>query len=435
MKMSLKISLVISVLSVKVFAQTVNVEDFASPAFPGFNIINVEPKTILRPTTPAKFATTVLSGMDGKGGLVPDVAIEVSPIMLSPKNTISFYDYISDHDSCRNLRTWNSLAFSVATSKDQDTNNLLGTKLGLGFRIQPLQGKFDSDKRKSVKETSLELQLINIINIRLKKFFDDSRTWVDDSAGYEMIREMCLKGLSGTMNYNNELYDSTEAITYFKGAINGKLDKLFASCPHKEGESFSDYAKRLIKKNSADELTAKLKESTYARYGHFLEFAGATAVRFPTNSFEYSKVNRIGFWVTHSYRSKNRKLELSSTLRYFVGLKNDSVTTNFDFGTSLFRLFDEDKFVLSFEVIGRSYSAEFQDVNASGQPITRIERDFTYRCAFNAEYKLSDQVSLTATFGKDFDSPFYSGGNLLSILGLNWALPHTGELKVEQAKN
>lgn len=60
-------------------------------------------------------------------------------------------------------------------------------------------------------------------------------------------------------------------------------------------------------------------------------------------------------------------------------------------------------------------------LNANNQPITRLEKNFTYRLAVQGSYIISRDISVNLSIGKDFDAPFISGKGVFSILGINYS--------------
>ena len=93
---------------------------------------------------------------------------------------------------------------------------------------------------------------------------------------------------------------------------------------------------------------------------------------------------------------------------------------NFDAGISFLK--KADKFNVSFEGMMRWYRADIPDVNASNQPIIRVEKKFTYRLAAQGSYMIAKDISINLSIGKDFDSPFISRSGFFSILGLNYSI-------------
>jgi hypothetical protein len=70
----------------------------------------------------------------------------------------------------------------------------------------------------------------------------------------------------------------------------------------------------------------------------------------------------------------------------------------------------------------RWYRAEIPDFNMMNQPITRLEKDFTYRVAAQLSYSIFEDVSVNLSIGKDFDSPVFKGTSIFSIFGVNYTI-------------
>ena len=77
---------------------------------------------------------------------------------------------------------------------------------------------------------------------------------------------------------------------------------------------------------------------------------------------------------------------------------------------------------VSIEGMFRWYRAEIPDFNVGGQPINRLDKDFTYRLAMQGTYAISKDISINVSIGKDFDSPFISRSGVFSIFGISYNL-------------
>ncbi len=144
-----------------------------------------------------------------------------------------------------------------------------------------------------------------------------------------------------------------------------------------------------------------------------VEMAAATTERFPGNDTSHSEVEKTAAWITPSYRflrstfdPKTGKLTQVPTVDFIaVGRYiHDRTATDdrdgIDVGGRL--LWESTFFSLSAEYVQRFNIAE---------P--------THRLTGMVEYKISDNLYLSGTFGKDFDDPTTEQGNLQALLGLN----------------
>jgi len=107
--------------------------NFAVPDAPAFQLLEVDPTTILRPTTVKELAAAV-SGFAGSGSslAIPRAfAIEVAPALLIGGKSLSLKKY-NDNPALYRLRV------SAATSRPEDSSS--PTQIALGLRVDLIDG-------------------------------------------------------------------------------------------------------------------------------------------------------------------------------------------------------------------------------------------------------------------------------------------------------
>jgi len=161
-------------------------------------------------------------------------------------------------------------------------------------------------------------------------------------------------------------------------------------------------------------LQEKISKLLYQRKGFIVELAAATGY----NAYGKSSLDKTGLWANISYAvSADDYFTLTS--RYMF--KNtDTTFNNIDVGLGYMKKTED--FNISMEAMMRHQSAEIPDFNMNNQPITRIEKNFTWRLAAQGSFKLSEKINLNLSLGKDFDSPVISKSGFFSILGLNYSI-------------
>jgi hypothetical protein len=65
---------------------------------------------------------------------------------------------------------------------------------------------------------------------------------------------------------------------------------------------------------------------------------------------------------------------------------------------------------------------ELPTFDINNNPITAVERDFTYRLASQISYKVTKDISVNFNLGKDFNSPKLTGSTFFSMFGINYSL-------------
>lgn len=134
-----------------------------------------------------------------------------------------------------------------------------------------------------------------------------------------------------------------------------------------------------------------------------IDFAGALGASSTNNSYNELEISRWAAWLTFNFRPKGDDFYLTLLTRYINTEKYDGIAIRadlVDLGTRL--NYDISRFTVSLEYIHR--------MNITSE----IFND--YRLAFIGSYKLSDNVFVTSTFGKNFSDV----NNIIAIAGLNF---------------
>lgn len=369
-----------------------NISKLTVPNSPAFSILNFEPSAIMRPTNARGIATDILNSFDPNGKLLMNLGLEVSPYWLQSHPGLTRATYLRPN---LGQTFFQSLSFSAATVKDSASAD---NKLSAGFRFKLYNGEpVDELETASaaLKQKTTVVAIINGIKAGVGAGLITTRQAAVDAVVKALEKKNIDKAViddvkSQAQEIMDNYTDSIEDINIFLEAL-----------LNKRVDAYSDLAK-----NVSDLL--------YQRKGFIVEFAGASAFNTSKNySFE-----RGGFWANASY-SVNPDNYFTFTARYMF--KNaDSVLSNFDAGLGFLK--KSDAFNISIEALIRHYSAEIPDININGQPIKRIEKDFTWRMAVQGSYLVTKDISINISLGKDFDSPFISGAGFFSILGLNYSL-------------
>ena len=388
--------LILAFITSQTFAQIddIKLNDLSVPTSPAFNILDVEPKSINRPTTPKALLTSVASGLDADGKL-SDFAIEFAPYWLNPKRDLSFTDYINKPTMYQNL------SISIGTREFNDSL-FVGRKLGIGFKTILYNSK-------NGISTDLENKIAEIKTENLKGSFLLTLASADlNASNYnEKVKEAYKNFANGLNATDKDIFLKTQASEYaelIKNAPFGDRIKMFT------------FLADVADKNFLKTETAKgLQDLMHSRVGFMIELAGATSLKFSDSNIRNDgEVDKTGVWAIATQRSKNQAFEMSLMTRW-IWARGDSTTSNYDIGLSA--SYNQKKYALSLEGIFRDQKTQFDDANT---PDTHTS---TYKVALNIEYKLTDEVHVTATFGKNYDEPLTAESNLLALLGLSLGLP------------
>jgi hypothetical protein len=286
-----------------------------------------------------------------------------------------------------------SLSISAATVKDSTTGN---NKLGAGFRFKLANGK-------PVPE-------LEIVNADLK-----SRTTV----------VAIINGVKATVG--PVVNTKQKAVESIRSALTRatvsqtlvtSLDEDVAELSGSYTDSPSDiklFLEELLNRrvNAYNEQAVNVSNLLYQRRGFVLEFAGAAGYNASSNT----SLDKTGIWGNASYFVSPDDL-FTLTVR-FMNQAGDTALRNFDVGLGFLK--KTQRYNVALESMLRWYRAEVPDLNTNNQPITRLEKEFTYRLAVQSSYIINNYISLNLNLGKDFNSPFIAGSGFFSIFGFNYS--------------
>ncbi|CAN5431478.1 hypothetical protein BH09BAC1_BH09BAC1_07960 [soil metagenome] len=435
-------------------------EDMKTPASPVFVLLGSEPTSITRPTTPRGLATSLLSNV-GNGSFIPDVSLDFAPFWLKSHPHLSFEEYYNldiekggkpskfgDRRFARDFKQTSN--FSIAAGNLDKSSN--GSSLGIGYRVQLYKGQishhmksdweFIDSIRQELDNLSNEGLVLSDLQQNIEGLIDAD---LDTLRNNESLLNFIAQRIDILANYPPFLSslsgfkddDGKKAfLTNYKYLLLGN-DKVRGARINSPDEALALIMHLLQLENNKPkriEAIQRFRDIDFNMRGWSVEFASASLLDFPTNDWSYSRISKFGAWFTVSYRPNKGKaehLEILAVARY-LGVFGDTVSNMLDAGARF--VFAKDKFNISAEVLGRLMIAQPSDdiCTRNGEIIDCGNRsEGTYRIAVNAEYKLSEIIYITATFGKDFGQPYQTDvkSSLLAILGINFGLPSKQNLE------
>jgi hypothetical protein len=401
----------ILIINDNLFAQnSITIEDLKVPISPAFILLGVTPTSIDKPETPKALGVSILNSFNNNINILPkNYSFEVSPYWLSSKDNLTFDEYYKK-DSKSVIQ---NLSFSLATVP-LDTV-LGGTSLGVGVRTLFLQGKPNSKLQNKYNEYIIQLNKDNIRGNTINSIINSSnslKTYVDIKNAFsnQIKNSSLLKIQNKSANYVNEYLTNlnkniNDLITKKLGLMNLKtLDSLSQSQVNEILEYVKEQTDEIDqKKNEA--IVTDFRELDKKREGILIEFAGALAFGFADDSIKNGKISDFGIWLTPMYSNGN--IDLISVLRYIGNV--DTGITQSKFDTGLRFLYRNGGFGISLEGLLR----------------TEDKVSPTYRYALNLDYKLTNNIYLTGTFGKNFDGTPVNGsgnGDLITVFGINFGM-------------
>lgn len=360
---------------------------------PAFSILGFEPTSVMRPTSAKKLSSDLMSSFDENGKLLLNIGMEVTPYWLKNRPYLTREEYLNPSTLQTIMQTF---TLSAATVKDSVTNK---DNLGVGYRFEIFKAALNNEMKKVEKKM---LDIESIINvIQATKIIHHARPFADSDAAITSIKNTLTASKVEATKVEEVIKIAKDLLDYPKVAkditkLCDELNKIYAA----ESVAFGD----------------KVREMESKRTGFSLETAGA--MKFITSSHSGNSLQKIGFWANANYYATEKDAWTITARMMFNTIDTTSVNT--DVGVSYIR--QEKDFNVSLEAMMRWYRSEVPDVNLNNEPITRLEKDFTYRIAAQLSYTVAKDMSINLSVGKEFDSAFITGTSIFSILGINYSI-------------
>jgi len=359
-KLFITIGLVLLIFNSPTYAQKeVALEDLQIPSSPAFILLDVAPTSIERPTTTKAFSTSILNSIKENNGIPENYAVDFAPYWFFKHKNLNAMNYWGFEQKLleRVQKPFSQARFgsiSFATIKSKMTSDTIGTPLNV------------NNIALGFRTTLFQLRSNNDIDELIKA----------NNLHLTRLDELTVDPTISPSKLANLL----EADTYLKNC-NKRISEILNRKP------------------------------TLA-----LDFAGAGSWSYD-NNYNSIKSNRVGAWLTLNYAqtldkpmdiNKNDYLNLYFTCRVLNDnnvLGNNGLvyrSTNLDVGGKI--EFEFDKFSISYEYLYRN------DLKSN------IADNF--RSSGLIKYRASDQLLVTATFGKNFGNT----NNVITQIGLSLGL-------------
>ena len=431
MKNFYKIVLFIYVFMYKGLSQeAIDLTELKTPSSPAFTILGLQPTEIARPKTLEAIEASLLNSFfqENNFRLSNNLAIEFSPYWLISHPDLTFEKYINPTIGDNILFNSSLSVGTVKYNNDVDTN-IVSTDIGFGYRTmiftgQPLQE--NEELIKSVKIISLNQSLI-LDSYSIVVFYIDNCNNVSElidslNNNMETFWGSSISELQDRINIMNDiifpyLYNLKE--TDYQDA----KDKILNELPNKLTE--------LAEYKAITEAATKLENANKDNVGFLLEFAAAFVLDFPTSTFQYSGIPKWGIWLTPTYRLENQLLEFIGLLRFIKNEIPAQPSDNFDFGAKV--NYQLNKFSISAECIGRYQTAKIFEETINDTTTTKKVSSSDFRAVVNLDYRITDNLILSYSFGENFDLNTELTNNLISVFSLSFGIggPTTDSFKLE----
>ena len=402
-----------------------NLTELKAPSSPAFTILGVQPTEVSRPTSFDAFKASLFNDFTSEDGIAlpQNLALEFSPFWLFSHEKLTFEKVLNTTDIGNNILRNSSFSVATVDINDENTNQSIGTRMGIGYRTMIFKGSASDANKEKLKKAVNTLNQTQIMKLGVLAPLqavatDNSLTTIDDLINAIKIEtQLYLSSQNLDKSDEDSIRDNIENLVIpwlelqkNKNALSGKTVTQFTQ---------SDLIPYVSDKLGSEDLSAQAaavqKLISGDKYqGFFLEFAASLALDFDQSKFDDSRVSKWGLWLTPSYRLEDESFEFLGVIRY---LRDESVammeSDNFDLGAKI--VFERNRFSFSGECIQR-----FQDSKSLMTNSSESESDF--KAVVNIEYKLTNTILLTYTFGENFEVNTGNTDSLVSSVGLSYTI-------------
>jgi len=349
---------------------------------PAANLLGISPTDIASPSDPSSFMVSLRQASNQLSSVPTNYAVDIAPFWMFGSRNIDSNKFLSNEVK-NNIPQ--SFVLSAAVNNDNVDNqaeSIENTALGFGIKFSLLRGDLSDNSKSDIEyiqnlleergeETAMLIQVERSTN---QEWIDLNEEWlnVTDSISLEVINLLKLR----------------ERL-------------LLAQTQQKIEDHFNELDKKILAASSKLNVT---------RTGFKLDFNLASRFDFKDQVVENSELTSIAAWITASLESK-KGLEILGIVRYLYNPNQNFINTemmNSEADLSLLHsglrlVYRRDKLSLSLESI---LETAINDVSIENR----------YKYVFNTEYKITDNLKLSLSLGRDFDGFITKEGNVISAL-------------------
>jgi hypothetical protein len=409
------------------------IDSLRVPASPAFKIIGTEPTAVERPTD-LKALAVDLSTL-ATGDKTSQFALEfgLSKLFSSGKKGLFDYYYPSVGSTIVDNLSISFASASIPADMFVDSSLHASTAWSFGFRTHILGGGYAMDKATFKQAIRNRISLTDNVDRFLKYVLLDI---VADSGTRAQLQSQIAAGGFTTGPTSTLLFENafakvmlttptlltqvdmqdialikTATSHYFFTFVRNNSQALTSLAPPGIPVflvTYNDWSTANILNSPAAVYSAQqLAKMLAQKSGHFLELAAAGAGVGRDNKVDQFSLKRLGAWLSYSYRPSSTEDWEGAAMLRMISNQVDSANK-----------------IASYDLGCRASSPRLWSAAVSFEAIVRLspESKPDYRVAVIGEYPLTESFYLTATFGRGFDLPTSTSGNLLSILGVKFGL-------------
>jgi hypothetical protein len=390
-----------------IFAQTdvgeIKIDELRAPSSPAYSILGVQPTEISRPKSWREVESVIGSSFfeDNKLIIPKNLAVEFNPFFTTNRTNPQLSpSYVYGNDSKDFVTVFKSnSAFSVATGnfKTYSDTSKMNPRMGLGYRTRFV------DFKPTAKATAAynkflysQVQTTNFSVAIQELTINNSNAAIAPADLNKQLKTAVKEILRSTA----ELADTAAFYIIIDNELQPAIDSMIAKNANTATilEQLTQIAADRMDKANVKESYQEVADGLGERYGSCLEFATSFLLDFPTNDIAFSKTPKFGMWLTYTYRTQSQNLEFGALGR-FITTKFDTSTryNNFDFGGRI--MLNGGKWSMNGELIQR---IQFEVVENKNPNQVTFQYSLDFKASLNVNYKLTDDVILSYTFGNNF---------------------------------
>lgn len=358
---------------------TFDLKNLYIPSSPAFNLLDISPASIERPTTAKAFAVSIGNAVGQTQFIPKNYAVEIAPFWFFRHRKMSVFKNFGVEPESIHGKTKQNIFYGL-----RNTSISIGTVSRDSSKLNPLNVTYLAYSVKS-----------NIINVRPK-----------------IVIETLVHA---NIDINEKLRD--ENLAAIKACLDIEDDAERQKCKESEIQKRNDTAFK-----EADSL---LELATNIRPVFSLDAAIASSMGFYDNTFSNNNHYRTGGWLTLSF---SQALDKGS--RYDIAKLANA--KNYFNAYALLRILSEDstadmKTFKRYNYFDYGLRAEFE-FNRFSVSFEHVQRKVAHDNSLNSmrnvgivQYKIDDNLYFTGTFGKNFGEQ----NNLIAFFGISWGLGKT----------
>lgn len=332
--------------------------DLSVPESPAFTVLGFTPQTVIRPTSPRQFASSLLNGIDQRGNLQSGVALDFAPYMLYAGDKLTLKQYRESPY----LRFLARTQISFATTKGASENDR-SARAALGFHLTLM------DKGDPHSDAELMQCFRDNLTLPLPPRIPPPDDPVPNATDVEKLRhELALK------KFEDAMADYEKA---------------------KQAAS----AKNIL---AAEECRAKSRKRNWNKSSWIVAFAPAWVS--PTGETGDFRYDGGGAWTSIAYGFEGVPgLEKNSQLIFHARYRDNETVPEPKMEGKFFRqdgLFLGGRARVGNENTSVSFEGVFQRLRRVGMPF-----DNSSRLAFGIERKVAENIWFNVAFGGQTDTP------------------------------